>query len=168
MKKLHTKEKKKTVTLMFLQQFFIEAGLRGQVLRKTSLCGEKCTGNKPKRHWEVQLSTMIYGTYASWMCLVPLPCWLPLLGADYRLLGLGWSSNLNLSLRGSTLTGRRRNPDCQEFGRIMLYTFWATAWLCSKWHADLSSEEELSSTTSFFWNIKGRDFMSKPGWMDGC
>lgn len=28
--------------------FVIEAVLRGQVLRKTSLCGEKCTGNKPK------------------------------------------------------------------------------------------------------------------------
>lgn len=43
-------KQKKTVTLMFLRQFFIEVGLRGQVLRKTSLCGEKCTGNKPKWH----------------------------------------------------------------------------------------------------------------------
>lgn len=51
--KLGIKEKKnegETVTLMFPLQFFIEAGLRGQVLRKTSLCGEKCTGNKPKWH----------------------------------------------------------------------------------------------------------------------
>lgn len=112
-----------TVTLMFLLQFFIEAGLRGQVLRKTSLCGEKCTGNKPKWHWEVQLSTMINGTYASWMCLVPLPCWLPLLRAGSRLLGLAWSSNLNPSTRGSTMTGRRRRWDCQEFWLTMLHLF---------------------------------------------
>lgn len=108
---------------MFPLQFFIEAGLRGQVLRKTSLCGEKCTGNKPKWHWEVQLSAMINGTYASWMCLVPLPCWLPLLRAGSRLLGLAWSSNLNPSTRGSTLTGWRRRRDCQEFWLTMLHLF---------------------------------------------
>lgn len=60
--------------------FVIEAVLRGQVLRKTSLCGEKCTGNKPKWHWEVHLSAMINGAYASWMGLAPLPCWLALPG----------------------------------------------------------------------------------------
>lgn len=110
------KEGGKTVTLMFPLQFFIEAGLRGQVLRKTSLCGEKCTGNKPKWHWEVRLSAMINGTYASWMCLVPLPCWLPPLRAGSCLLGLAWSSNLNPAAWGSTLTGRRRRRrDCQEF-----------------------------------------------------
>lgn len=112
--KLHIKEKKKrkkTVTLMFPPPFFIEAGLRGQVLRKTSLCGEKCTGNKPKWHWEVQLSTMINGAYASWMCLVPLPCWLPLLRADSRLLGLASSSNLNPSAQGL-------DADRTEAGRV--------------------------------------------------
>lgn len=98
----------KTVTLMFQLQFFIDASLRGQVLRKTSLCGEKCTGNKPKWHWEVQLSTMINGTYVSWMCLVPLPCWLPLLRAGSQLLALARSSNLNPSTWDSPLTGRRR------------------------------------------------------------
>lgn len=121
--KLRIKEEKKggkAVTLMFLLQFFIEAGLRGQVLRKTSLCGEKCTGNKPKWHGEVQLSTMINGTYASWMCLVPLPCWLSLLRAGSRLLGLARSCNLNPSTRGSELTGRRRRSDCQEFWLTML------------------------------------------------
>lgn len=60
--------------------FVIEAVLRGQVLRKTSLYGEKCTGNKPKWHWEVHLSAMINGAYASWMGLVPLPRWLALPG----------------------------------------------------------------------------------------
>lgn len=61
------REKKKggNVTSTFLQQFFTEVSLGGRVLRKTSLCGEKCTGNKPKWHREVQLSAMINGTHAS-------------------------------------------------------------------------------------------------------
>lgn len=123
------KKREQTVTLVFPQQFFIDAGLRGQVLRKTSLCGEKCTGNKPKWHWEVQLSTMINGTHASWMCLVPLPCWLPLLRAVSRLLGLAWSSNLSPSTWGSTLTGWKRQWNCQESWITMLYLLSFALWL---------------------------------------
>lgn len=131
----YKRKKIKTVTLMFPLQFFIEAGLRGQVLRKTSLCGEKCTGNKPKWHREVQLSTMINGTYASWMCLVPLPCWLPLLRVGSRLLGSAWSTNLNPSSVGSMLTGWRRHWDCQELWLTMLlliliHTVDTKCWTC--------------------------------------
>lgn len=78
--KLHLKEEKLSPKYSHLDVppavFVIEAVLRGQVLRKTSLCGEKCTGNKPKWHWEVHLSAMINGAYASWMGLAPLPRWL--------------------------------------------------------------------------------------------
>lgn len=127
MSKLHMKEKKGggAVTLMFPLQFFIEAGLRGQVLRKTSLCGEECTSNKPKWHWEVQLSTMINGTNASWMCLVPLPCWLCLLMAGSRLLGLAWSSNLNPPLGaqrcqdgGGTENARNSYSQCFTYSHM--------------------------------------------------
>lgn len=137
---------------MLLLQFFIEAGLRGQMLRKTSLCGEKCTGNKPKWHWEVQLSSVINGAYASWMCLVPLPCWLPLLRAGSCLPGLAWSSNLNLSTRGWTLTGRRR----RRFPQILtgdFYYFPFLPWLkCVKSvrHTnEIIREQVLTSSHTF-------------------
>lgn len=99
------RKERKNVTFIVWLQFFIEVSLRGQVLRKTSLCGEKCTGNKLKWHWEVQLSAMINGTYASWMCSVPLPCWLFSSEVWLSTAGFGLKRQpCNLCTRGSALT----------------------------------------------------------------